>query len=166
MGQPGATSADPRRRARPDGAIAAALEEDVVSPRGSKSFALPDAIVSLRSCPRDQARLGQDWKGAGSIGRWHGTSTMVRAAGAWTSSTAVLGRWPTDRVVRSSQGLCYGHWPRGQFGAFPLGIRGTRPAGVQAEVRPGSQRDRFRSRCTTKSPQQTCQPMNELELDH
>ena len=71
---------------------------------------------------------------------------MLRAAVAGTS-TAFLGRWPADGLVRLSQGLCYGHWPRGQFGASPLDwIRGTRPAGVQAEVRPGSQRDPFRSR--------------------
>src|SRR6516225_11572550 len=96
MGQPGPTFADPRRRARLDGAIAAALEAAAVaSPRGSKSFARPGAIVSLHRRPRDQARSGQGSKGAGNIGPWCRSSTIVRAAGAGMS-TAVLGRWPSD----------------------------------------------------------------------
>ena len=118
----------------------------VASPRGSKSFARLDAIVSLRSYSRGQAKSRQDWRGAENIGRWRGTSTMVRAERALTW-TAVLGRGPSDRLVRSSQGVCYGHWPRRQLGASPLdSVRGTEPAGVRTEVRhPGSQTGRFRS---------------------
>jgi len=52
----------------------------------SRLFARLGAIVSLRSCQRGQARSGQDWRGAGNIGR-----TMLRAAGAWTSSPLVPG---------------------------------------------------------------------------
>src|SRR5262249_28530248 len=109
------------------------------------SFALLGATVSLHRRPRGQARSGQDGKGAGNIGRWCGTSTMVRAAGAWTW-TALLGRWPADDVVRSNRSLCYGHWRR-WFGGSPVGwVRRTGPAGGRAEVRPPSQTDRVRSR--------------------
>src|SRR5262249_32601267 len=95
----------------------AAAEEAaaVASPRGSKSFALPGAIVSFHSCPRGQARSGQDWRDPGNIGRWHGTSTVVRAA-----LTAALGRWPADGLLRSSRGFCYGHWLRWQLAASPV----------------------------------------------
>jgi hypothetical protein len=56
----------------------------------------------------------------------------VRAAGAWTSSPAALGRRPADRLVRSSRDLCYGHWHRWQFGASPVDrVGGTGPAGVR-----------------------------------
>jgi hypothetical protein len=72
---------------------------------------------------------------------------MARAAGAWTSSTAVLDRGPADSLVRSSQGLCYGRWRRWQLGAPPVDwVRGTGPAGGRTEVRPASQTSRFRSR--------------------
>ena len=126
------------------GAIVAALEAAAVaSPRGSKSFVLPGAIVSLRSCPRGQARSGQDWKGAGNIGRWCGSSTMVRAAGAWTW-TAFLDRSPADRLLRSSQGLCHGHWLAWWVPAD--GVRRTGPASARAQVRSGAQTGRFRSR--------------------
>src|SRR5262249_44378963 len=109
------------------------------------SFALLGATVSLHRRPRGQARSGQDGKGAGNIGRWCGTSTMVRAAGAWTW-TALLGRWPADDVVRSNRSLCYGHWRR-WFGRSPVGwVRATGPAGGRTEVRPASQTSRFRSR--------------------
>src|SRR5262249_57724401 len=88
----------------------------VASPRGSKSFAPLDAIVSLRSCSRGQARSGQDWRGARNIGRWRGTSILVRAV-----LTAALGRRPTDDgFVRSNRGFCYDHWPEGRFGAFQV----------------------------------------------
>jgi hypothetical protein len=71
---------------------------------------------------------------------------MVWAAGAWTS-TAVLGRWLADRLVRSSQGLSCDHWLEPEFGESPVGwVRGRGPAAVRAEVRPGCQRGRFRSR--------------------
>ena len=145
LGQPGQlTFPDPRRRALPGGAIAASLEvAAVASPPGSKSFAPLDAIVSSHSSPRGQARSGQDGKGAGNIGRWRGTSTMVRAERALTW-TAVLGRSPADRLVRSSRGLCHGHWPA--WGAFPVdGVRGTGPAGALAELHPEVQTAPFRS---------------------
>src|SRR5262249_18150702 len=97
------------------------------------------ATVLLRSRSRGQARSGQDWRDAGNIGRWHGTSTVVRAA-----LTAALGRWPADGLVRSSRGFCYGHWPA--WGAVPVaGVRGTGPGGAQAEFHPGAQTARFRS---------------------
>src|SRR5262249_32439854 len=55
-------------------------------PHGIKSpdclRGLAPAIVSLRSCPRGQAGTGQDWRGAGNIGPWRGTSTMVQVTGA------------------------------------------------------------------------------------
>src|SRR6266699_5588730 len=116
--------------ARPGGAIAAALEAAAVaSPRGSKSFARLVATISLRSCPRGQARSGQDGKGAGNIGRWCGS------------------RWPADRLVRSSQGLPCDHWLEWKLGASPVDwVCRTAPAGARAEVRPGSQTSRFRSR--------------------
>src|SRR5215831_4092767 len=118
LGQPGPTFADPRRRVRPGGAIAAALQAAAAaSPRGSKSFAPLGATVSHRSCPRGQAGSGQDWKGPRSTGRGCGTSTMVRAAGAQTL-TVVRGHWPADRATRcSSEGLCHGHWPEWALGA-------------------------------------------------
>ena len=105
------------------------------------------AIVSLRSVPRRQARLGHDWRGAGNIGRWRWTSTMVRAAGAWTSWTVVLGCWPADRLVRSSQGLSCDHWPECELGGFLVDwVCGAGLAGARVEIRPGSQTGRFRSR--------------------
>jgi hypothetical protein len=72
---------------------------------------------------------------------------MVRVAGAWTSSTAVLGRWPAHRFVGSRQGLCSAHWPRWQFGTLLVGWVGvTGLAGGRTEVRPASQTAQFRSR--------------------
>ena len=50
------------------------------------------------SCPRGQARLGQDGKGADNIGRW--AQIM----------TAALGRRRADSAVRSSQRLCCDYW--------------------------------------------------------
>jgi hypothetical protein len=70
---------------------------------------------------------------------------MMRAAGACTS-TAILGRWPGDRLGRSSQGLPCDHWLGWEFGASPVDRgRGNGPA-VRAEIRRASQRGRFRSR--------------------
>src|SRR6516225_10628213 len=110
----------------------------------SRLFARLGAIVSLRSCSRGQARSGQDWRGAGNIGRWRGISTIVRTAGAWTS-TASLGRSPAYRLVRSTRGLCYAHWPA--CWVFPVdGVRGTGPAGARAELHPEVQTAPFRSR--------------------
>jgi hypothetical protein len=115
--------------------------------QASRGFAPLGAIAWLRTYPRCQARLGQDWKGAGNIGRWRGNSTKVLAAGAWTSSTAALGCWPADRLVRSSQGLSCDHWPECELGAFLFDrICGTGLAGARVEIRPGSQTGRFRSR--------------------
>ena len=74
----------------------------------SKLFAPLDATVSLRTCPGGQTSSGQDWKGAGIVGRWLGTSSLVRAVDAWTL-IAILGRWPAARVVRSSQTFCHDH---------------------------------------------------------
>src|SRR5262249_39347352 len=103
IGQPKPTSPDPTGRTQPGGATAAGSQEAAVaSPRGSKSFAPLDAIVSLRSCSRGQARSGQDWRGARNIGRWRGTSIVVRSV-----LTAALGRRPADGLVRSSPGFCY-----------------------------------------------------------
>ena len=88
----------------------------------------------------------------------------MRAAGAGMS-TAVLGRWPSDRLVRSSQGLCYGHWPAS--GAFPVDGSAGRvlPARGQSFTlelkQPG-----FDRTGTTKAPEEACQPISELELDH
>ena len=83
----------------------------------SRGFAPLGAIASLRTCPRGQASSGLDWKDRRwKHWRWRGTSTMVRAAGAWTSWTAVLGCWPADRLVRSSQGPSCDHWPECEFG--------------------------------------------------
>src|SRR5262249_20405585 len=71
---------------------------------------------------------------------------MVWVAGAWTS-TAVLGRWLVDRLVRSSQGLSCDHWLEPEFGESPVGwVSGRGPAAVRAEIRPGCERGRFRSR--------------------
>src|SRR5262249_62320624 len=107
-GQPGVSAADPRGKARPGGGIVAALEAAAgASPRGSKSFVLPGAIVSLRSCPRGQARSGQDGKGAGNIGRWCGTSTILRAA-VGGGSTRLLGGSPAGWVVRSRRATLVG----------------------------------------------------------
>src|SRR5262249_62305402 len=54
--------------------------------RPSHSVKRPDRLRGLapQSCfvAARAARSGQDWKGAGNIGRWCGTSTVVRAAGA------------------------------------------------------------------------------------
>ena len=128
---------------RGDGAIVAALEAAVVaSRRGSKWFVRPGAIVSLHRHPRDQAKLG-DGKGSGNIGRCCGSSTIVRAAGAGTS-TAFRGRSPADRLVRSSRGLCCGNWPA-WWGSPADGVRGTGPACARAKVRPGAQTAPFRS---------------------
>jgi len=113
----------------------------------SRGFAPLGAIASLRTCPRGQASSGLDWKGAGNIGRWRGTSTMVRAAGAWTSWTAVLGCWPADRLARSSQGPSCDHWPECELGGFLVDcVCGAGLAGARVEIRPGSQTGRFRSR--------------------
>ena len=113
----------------------------------SRGFAPLGAIASLRTCPRGQASSGLDWKGAGNIGRWRGNSTMVWAAGAWTSWTAVLGCWPADRLVRSSQGPSCDHWPECELGAFLFDwVCGTGLSGARVEIRPGSQTGRFRSR--------------------
>src|SRR5262245_37563911 len=72
---------------------------------------------------------------------------MVRAAEARTSSTAVLGRRPAAGLVHSSGGLYYGRWPAWALRTFPLDWDcGRGPAGARAEVRPGSQISRFRSR--------------------
>src|SRR5262245_6747827 len=60
----------------PVGAVSSRQESILFAPLG--------AIVSLHSRPRGQARLGPDWKGAGNIGRYCGTSTLVRAGGTWT----------------------------------------------------------------------------------
>ena len=74
---------------------------DVSEREESKLFAPLDATVSLRTCQRGQASSGQDWRGAGIVGRWLGTSSLVRAVDAW-KLIAILGRWPAARVVRSS----------------------------------------------------------------
>ena len=68
-----------------EAAVRAAKE---AAPTASTSRFVPVTMSSQEperladSCPRGQARLGQGWKGAGNIGRWRGTSTMARAAGA------------------------------------------------------------------------------------
>src|SRR5262249_30743848 len=74
----------------------------------SKLFAPLGATVSLRTCPGGQTSSGQDRKGAGIVGRWLGTSSLVRAVDAWTL-IAILGRWPAARVVRSSPAFCHDH---------------------------------------------------------
>jgi hypothetical protein len=123
----------------------AAASEPVAAvsfPQGSRWFAPLDATASLRSYPRGQARWGQDWRGAGNIGRWCGASTMGQVAEAWTL-TAVLGRWPADRLGRSSQGLSCHQWLEWELEASGS-AGGILPA--RAEIRPGSQTGRFRSR--------------------
>src|SRR5437899_12488675 len=72
---------------------------------------------------------------------------MGRAAGAWTSRTAVLGCWPADRLVRSSQGLSCDHWLECELGGFLVDrLCGRGLAGAPVEIRPGSQTGPFRSR--------------------
>jgi hypothetical protein len=143
--------------ARPGGAIAAGLEAAAVaSPRGSKSFALPGATVSFRSYPRGQARSGQDWKGAGNIGRWCGASTMVQVAEAWTL-TAVLGRWPADRLGRSSQGLSCHQWLEWELEASPVdrSAGGILPA-CEQKFGLDLKEAGFDRAGTPKSPEQAC----------
>src|SRR5262249_12259577 len=72
-------------------AVAPEPVEAVLSHQASRLFAPLGATVSLRICPRGQTSSGQGWKGAGIVGRWLGTSSLVRAADAWTL-IAILGR--------------------------------------------------------------------------
>src|SRR5260370_3883994 len=85
-----------------------------------------------------------------------GTSTVVRAAGAWTW-TVVLYRWRADRLVRGPN-------------------RGQRPrlAGPEGRVLPareqnfalGLKQARFDPAGTMKVPKKTCPPIKERKLDH
>jgi hypothetical protein len=140
------------------GANAAGLEAGAVaSPPGSKSFAPLDAIVLSHSGPRGQARWSQGWKGAGSIGPGCGTRAMARAAGA-QPLTAVRGHWRADRAIRrSSEGVCYGHWPEWGLGASSVDwVRGRiLPACEQTSAMDLKQAG-FDRVGTTKSPQQAC----------
>src|SRR5215831_2132834 len=108
----------------------------------SKLFAPLDATVSLRTCPRGQTSSGQDWKGAGIVGRWLGTLSLVRAVGAWML-IAILGRRPAARVVRSSPAFCHDHW-LGRFGQLPV-VHGRSSVAARAEIRPGFRTSPFRS---------------------
>lgn len=79
-------------------------------------------FASLHGCARGQARSGQDWKGAGNIGRCRGTSTVVRAAGGWML-TAGLGRWPADHAALPTDdvdGASHGTRSPTEFVAGPL----------------------------------------------
>src|SRR5262245_1535947 len=89
-------------------AVASEPVEAASSHQASRFFAPLGATVSLRTCSPCQASFGQDWKGAGIVGRWLGTSSLVRAVDAW-KLIAILGRWAAARVVRSSPAFCHDH---------------------------------------------------------
>jgi len=141
------TSPDPRRRARPDGAIVAALEAAAVaSPRGSKSFARPGATASFRRRPRGQARSGQDGKGAGNIGDGAGLRLWPerRTPGRRRRRFLIAVR----RIVSSVRArLSCDHWLECELGGTLVDrLCGRGLAGAPGEIPPGSQTGPFRSR--------------------
>src|SRR5262245_52704270 len=59
----------------------------------------------------------------------------------------LLGCCPADRLAHPSQGPCHAQWLGWEFEASLVDwVCGTGLAGARSEIRPGSQRGRFRSR--------------------
>ena len=101
---------------------------------------------------------GQDWKGAEIVGRWlRDFEHWFERMGAWTL-TAVLGRCPAARVVRSSQGTL--PWPLSSSGGLeqsPVVHAGRAPSRRASRTSPWiSNKARFDRTGTAKSPQEVC----------
>jgi hypothetical protein len=132
MGQLGPTSLD---RSEWRGPVAQSLPRwrGCRIARGAKSFARLGAIVSLRSCPRGQAgrvKMGkaQETLSNGVRDLDRGCSLAGRSSGPFEPRTVLIGSG--------------GGWERPRLS----GSAGPAPAGARAEVRPGAQTSRFRSR--------------------
>ena len=104
----------------------------IKSPHCLRGLAPQSLFVDAHAVKQGPVKMGKAQETLGDGARGAGTSTSS------------LDRSPADRLVRSSQGLCYAHWPA--CWAFLVdGVRGTGPAGARAELHPEVQTAPFRS---------------------